>query len=737
MIQLSMTNCFGLRATAIACLMAMSLGTSFAQGIIYKTDAATGAISRLAIDNDEHQMNWVLSPDGKQYKWVTSKYGWGLGFMTVNGKKLEWQKPISQKDKLTYQVGDILITVKRTLKNGELFEEYTFKNTGKTATKITDWGIYTPWNDNYPDAATCMTNRCDAHIWAGDNAAYAFGLRMGYKGTLHATNKDSKNTKNKKDKDITIEGGNVGLMLTKGSLPDYEEWERKRENANSNFRGVFAMDLPDMTLNAGKSYTVAWKVFEHNGREDFYKKLLASGGAIAKSDKYVYQQGEEVKVYLEKNKLKSLTATITSKDMRNGKVTSAPKAIQTGKDARGYYASFTADNLGEQRIDLIYNKVERTHATILVVSSYDKLIGKRVQFIMDHQQMNDPQDARYGAYMVYDNEKQAIYKNDDKRKSYDCDEGRERVGMGVMMARWYQKLASEQATGKETTDQQALEKLKQSLIRYADFIKNKLQTADYTTYSRVTKDGWNRGYNYAWVADFYFQMYEVTKNPQYAIDGYKTMQALYHYTGYGFYCIGIPVTAGLKALKEAGLQAEYNDLLIDYSKTADVFMKNGLRFPKSEVNFEQAIVAPATQFLLEMYLQTKDSTYLKAAENMMPAVENLCGNQPDYRLNEIPIRHWDCYWFGKRQVFGDTFPHYWSILNANVYHYYALATGEQKYQKMAKQIVRNNLCNVFEDGTGSCAFVYPKRINGEQAHFADAFANDQDWALDAYLMVNE
>lgn len=57
--------------------------------------------------------------------------------------------------------------------------------------------------------------------------------------------------------------------------------------------------------------------------------------------------------------------------------------------------------------------------------------------------------------------------------------------------------------------------------------------------------------------------------------------------------------------------------------------------------------------------------------------------------------------------------------------------------KIAKEIVRNNLCNVFEDGTGSCAFVYPKRINGEKAHFADAFANDQDWALAYYLLINE
>ena len=110
-----------------------------AQGITFKTDSNTGAISELGINNDTHKMNWVLSPDGTQYKWVTGQYGWGLGFLTVNGQKLTWQKPIAAN---TYKAGNILITVKRKLVNGELFEEYNFKNTGKAAANITDWGIY-------------------------------------------------------------------------------------------------------------------------------------------------------------------------------------------------------------------------------------------------------------------------------------------------------------------------------------------------------------------------------------------------------------------------------------------------------------------------------------------------------------------------------------------------------------------------------------------------------------------
>lgn len=111
-------------------------------------------------------------------------------------------------------------------------------------------------------------------------------------------------------------------------------------------------------------------------------------------------------------------------------------------------------------------------------------------------------DATTGEISELSINNDAYYKNDDSRKSYDCNEGRERVGMGVMLAKWYLKHPSE--------------KLKQSLIRYADFYHNKLQTEDFTTYSRVTKDGWNRGYNYAWAADFFFHMYEVTKNRKYA-----------------------------------------------------------------------------------------------------------------------------------------------------------------------------------------------------------------------------
>ena len=44
---------------------------------------------------------------------------------------------------------------------------------------------------------------------------------------------------------------------------------------------------------------------------------------------------------------------------------------------------------------------------------------------------------------------------------------------------------------------------------------------------------------------------------------------------------------------------------------------------------------------------------------------------------------------------------------------------------------------LLQDFRAACAFVYPRRVNGEPAHYADAYANDQDWALTYWLLVNE
>jgi len=604
--------------------------------------------------------DWTMLTDGSQYEWVTDKYQWGNTYYDADGN-------ISVKTDCRQDGNDIV-------------ETYTFTNISKKKMTVRNIGIYVPFNDNYPDAKTCMTSRCNVHIWPGGKAAYVNAMRM------------------------NGEGPHLGLMVTEGEITDYDVWERGGKKGMSNFRGIFALCPPDMTLKPGQSYRLTWRLFAHSGA-DFDEQLMKRGGTVVRSAKYVYAVGETARVdFVTAKGTKTVTKKISS--------------------------------TGEHRVDH-----KGSYATLLGISGERELIDKRIRFILDRQQMNDPKDPRYGAFMVYDNEGDSILTNDHGRS--DLDEGRERIGMGILLAayalneelRFLQ--SSEQTLCASGQAERKNEELTAALERYAKFIREKMQQPDYTTGSSVMRKSKNRGYNYAWVADFYFRMSLLTGNKQYALDGYATLQALYRQFGYGFYCIDYPVVTGLKALEQAGLTFECDQLLYDFRATADILVKNGLNFPKFEVNYEQSIIAPAVQFLCEVYQATNNKRYLNAAKNMLPALEALQWHQPSYRMNEIAIRHWDGYWFGKRQTYGDVYPHYWSAITAAAYHRYAQCTGDSTYQQRALQTVRGNLSLFFEDGKATCAFVMPRMVNGKPAHYADAYANDQDWALMYYMLVNE
>lgn len=650
------------------------------------TNPATGAISQINIEGDTTYMDWLVKTDGSQYSWIGDKYGWGLGYFTLEGQKHEWKRPEKvSKEGLaaTYRVGDISINVNRQTKGDDLVETYTFTNKGESSANLTDVGIYTPFNDNYPGAQDCIHRRANVHIWEGDDAAYVNALRMG------------------------AYAPHLGLMVTKGQIKSYDIWERGINKANSQTRGIIALNLPDLTLQPKQSYTLQWRVFEHQGNDDFKAQLMKRGGVIALSDKYVYEVGDTIKVELLSN------SPIKASAMLNGKQMTIDRGV----------AYAVAEQPGEAKVEYVYGDGEKTHADCLVLSGENALIDRRVDFLLTNQQMNDEADLRYGAFIVYDNDLNRLYLNDTPNcNPVDRDEGAERVGMGILLAKYCRLHPSD--------------KLKSALTKYADFVRNKLQTEDYVTYSSVDHKQRNRGYNYMWVADLYFHMYHLTGDKRYAEDGYNTLKSMYRQFGHGFYAIDIPVTNGLKALADAGMEAERADLLTDFEEAAKVMIKNGLNYPPFEVNYEQSIVAPAVQFLAEMYLATGKPEYLAEVERQLPVVEAFNGFQPSYHLNDIAIRHWDGYWFGKSEMFGDTFPHYWSAISAAAFHYYAKCTGKEEYAERARNIVRNNLCLFTEDGRGSCAYLYPNHVDGNVGKFYDAFANDQDWALSFYLLVN-
>jgi hypothetical protein len=642
----------------------------------------TGAVNSIIHPKDKYGMSWVFASGDSNLTWQKPEQDWGLGKYNAEDlgvKEEKWTMPVKKeiavnKSVLLYKTKCLDIKVERKPVGQDYTETYTFINTTGKKISISGLDIYSPFNDNYPDAATSATNRCNAHVWAGMYSSYVNAVRMDGESPL------------------------LGLVFTKGAMQSYSVAGKGYHKdvpvqfSASNVRGVITFNIASFVLEANQSYTVQWKLFWHKGWDDFYTKAVANGFVKLDADRYVINKNEKLNISIEAN---------AATGIKNKKIV------------------VDGSKLGEHSQKVYYDKGRKyTILNYLVISSPQNIIDKRIHFIVDKQQMNEPTEGRNGAYMLYDNELKEIFKNPPGGKG-DRDEGRERLGMGVLIAKWLQ-------THKD-------EKVYNSLMRYVKFVREVLQTPDYKVFSTVDHTSKHRSYNYPWVAHLYLETYQLTKKKEYLADYYGTMHKYYKEWGHKHYLIGVRVTDALAALQKAGMKKEKDTLLSDYTKAADFFTETGIFYPKSEVNYEQAIVAPAVVFLCEMYQVTKDKKYLDAAKLQLRSLEAFNGRQPDVHLNDIALRHWDGYWFGKGKVWGDVMPHYWSTLTAVAFTKYYECTSDVSYEKRAKRIVENNLLNFSEDGSASCAYLYPAYINNTAGKFYDEFANDQDWALLYYI----
>lgn len=661
----------------ITLLCALYVHNALAQFKI-ETNIQSGAINSISNVNDPHQMNWIFSSSEK-IPWQKPNRDWGLGeyqALGVNGP-VQWTIPqqnitSGNQQTLTYHTTLLDVEVKRFPENEFYIETYTFKNNTNKPIKITDLRIFTPFNDNYPDAKTCATNRCNAHIWTGMNASYVNATRMnGF-------------------------GPHLGLVLIKGALQGYSNENRSRKNGSSNSRGTLTLNVAPFSLKPGQTYSLQWKMFWHKDWNDFFQIAKKLGFVRIIANKLVISMGEKITLPVD---------AIPSAGLKQS------------------HLSITGTKLGEHSQKVYFDQGKKyTWVNYLVISSPEDLLKKRAKFIVNHQQMNDTSDQRYRAYMVYDNELNEIVTDASGTVSpFDRNEGAERLGMGVFIARWLQFNQDE--------------KIKKSLLNYVNFVRTKLQDKNYGVFSDVKHTSRNRGYNYPWVASLYLEVYKLTRNNLYLNDYYHTLRKFFSDFKHHFYGIDIRIKDGIDALNEAGMHQEKKLLLEDFKIYGDFILKNGIYYPEHEVNYEQSIVAPAITALCELYLTTNDKRFLEAAEAQMPSLESFHGKQPDVHLHDIGIRHWDGYWFGKKEFLGDTMPHYWSALSAVAFYRYFQCTQQKSYQQRAVEIVKNNLLNFKEDGRASCAYLYAEKINGKPGKFYDPYANDQDWALVYYLDI--
>lgn len=598
--------------------------------------------------------------------------------------KMNWIEGAVEWGTVKAPEGIKVVTEREKVSEG-IVERYIFTNATKwdIFTSLEDISVYTPFNDDYTISRECVERRCHTHIWCGENITYVMALRMGG------------------------EPPHLGLVLTDGSIGGYSV---ERDLARiSNDRGDFILHPAPTALAPGESFKIEWLLFRHEGKADFYKKLsvLCPRYISVRAEEYVIFKGEKIKIEIIPS-FKFIGEEVVIQ--RNGR--------KIGFEIKEGIISVNenADAEGEYVYEISVNRI-KTHCTVLVHIPLEELAYKRCRFIAEKQQYNNPHSRLDGAFLIYDNEEKHCYYN----HTNDSNGARERVCMGILLAKYLR--------GHEDKS------LKRSLDKYTEYLMREIYDSEtgmvYNDCGR--NNDFFRLYNFPWMSVFFLERFDLYHKKSDLENAYKIIKSFYKNGGEGFYAIELPIARIIRALNDMDMEGEKEELMKLFSVHCDKLLEYGINYPPHEVNYEQSIVAPAANILLQMYEITGEKRYFDGAKTQMGVLELFNGLQPDYHMHEVAIRHWDGYWFGKNRMYGDTYPHYWSALTANAYKAYGRITNDVSYAKKAESAYRAVLSLIHSDGTASCAYVYPTTVNGSKAHCFEPYANDQDWAL--YFML--
>lgn len=572
--------------------------------------------------------------------------------------------------------------VSHSRQGDDLVTEFTIKNEGKHSyfTNRGSIAISFPLADTYTEGEKCLDYRCHAHIFCGENTSYIMALRMGG------------------------EAPHLGMVLTEGSLSGYSV--ERDTSKSSNDRGCFWLHPSAKEFAPGEEMHISWKIFPHSGKEDFKEKAKKFPSVIwVESEHYVLYPGERTRVWIR-------PPFGAEEIFVNG------EKAAVNCDGEAVY-EFISETLGEYILSVEAGG-RKTRCRLLVQKHPKQLAEKRCKFIVEHQQYHGTIRELHGAYLAYDTEeKHQVY-----LPEHDFNAGRERMGMGVLMAKY---LCMEGVNGHE--------KEEKSLREYREYVLREL--VDAKTGLVCDDTGRDKScfrlYDYPWATTFFIECWRLWKQEDDLEIAYRTMKKFYQDGGYRFYPVETPVAALFQELKNAGKYEKMEAVKEMFQKHADRLLLAGTNYPAHEVNYEQSIVSPAANILLQVYEITGEEKYLDGGHRQLEVLELFNGFQPDYHLHEVAIRHWDGYWFGKRRLYGDTFPHYWSSQTGKAFRLYARLTGDPVYAKRAEDSLRGVLSMFFDDGTATCAYLFPYTINGKLGEYADPYANDQDWGLWANL----
>lgn len=641
-------------------------------------DENTGCVTAITVLSDPHKMNWCSSlcqwgriniecrrTDPYHSSFVTP--------LTLDGFSSDGSSSVS-----VYKNNLYSITVSRSFaKNGNLVENVRIKNIFHKPVTVNrdNFAIAFPFNDRYTHADDCMTGRCNTHIWCGINTCYVNALKMGASDV------------------------NLGMVLTKGAFVSYSQ-----AGTETNVRGYFELECESVLLKSGEEYELEWEIFVHSGKADFRRRLKEYRSYIGiKAEHYTVFENEDI------------VFDITPFDL-----TVAPEVTLQGDkltvtvENGAYRVRYSPKRLGEH-IFVIRCGDLRTYAQFNVKLPFSALTERRVSFLVDKQQCLDSESPLYGAFLVYDNDTESQFFDFLNTDHNAC---RERLNMAFVIIRYLQLKDDK--------------RVREALDRFLTFMFD--QFYEETTgevYNNIgkTQDAL-RLYNAPGIMLLFAEMYNLTRDGKY-LDSILTLaRRYYEIGGEKCYSNAVAIRRVMNAFIDSGRKKDTETMLGYFHKHVNNMLKNGTSYPIHEVNYEQTIVTPAVICVSEMGLYSPDKEkYLEQAKMHLECLDRFSGDQPSYHLNEIALRFWDDYWFGKEKKFGDTLPHHLSCLSARAFIAYYRLSGDRTYLSRAEECIRNCLCLITDDGRGSAAYVYPHTVNGTSGEFFDGWANDQDLPL--------
>jgi hypothetical protein len=649
--------------------------------------------SIVAIRHPKHPGMSFLLGDGEGH-WHHEPRFWGKGFLIADGIAGRWNYPGKVRwgsgvlDANFDPVPGVSLRIRREVIGDRLLEIYSFQNETSKLIRIGSLGISTPFRDVYHKAKESLAHACHAHVNANGATAWVWALRMNGRGP------------------------GLGLMLKKGAL-----WSYSIESRNitmwSHFRGHIYLHVtdfaraphafggqPEIHLPGGEELQIEWEL----GWFDSFDELRSEVQSPVELDRLSAETGRALLFRCGKG-----VKLPTVADGLQRERTSEGFEVRTRKSGEYHIDVITPS--GTMRIGVLFHRPVRD------------LVLRRIDYILQHQRAVDRDPSRRGALLPIDTTTQLRL---EAGAWPDWSDGRERIGMPILM-----QGARRRGWGNKDA-------LDEALHSFAAFARRHLVREDGLVVENSYVPNPHRLYNFPWFAEFFVNQYQIYGDRNDAELAARIMEAYYRRGGGKYLAFVDCIEAVIDSLNEGGDVRRGERLRRLFLKHVDYYLGIGTDLPSHEVNYEQSMVAPLVLLAVWAARLSGEDRYLDAAIRLLPWLEAFAGEQPHIRLRHVPIRHWDGFWFGRERLWGDVFPHYWTVLSAAAFGRIALARPKLagRLRPRAEAIFAANLTAYFEDGSATCAFMYPSCIDGHPAYFADPLANDQDWSL-AWLLKEE